>query len=568
MKVGVGGGTRGRWRDRPHECKEGCNPPDLDLSSWDFLSLSVPLSCARLFNLGGSGIERIVVESRPWLSGRLAEMPGVTGRVLLAGLFHQTNAFVDGRTGLEDFEIKRGEEILQSGAFPIAGVSEIGLENGWEILPVVGMGAMPGATVADAVVDLFWAEFTAVADSEAAGGIDGVFLVLHGSMVSESLPDVEGEILRRIRGIDGLSDVPVCGVMDPHANFTEAMARQSDGLIAVRENTPTDSREAASLAALILDGLMRTEDRPATVWNHPPIMWPPSASAADEEPMLALEARAREIEAELPDVLAVNVLVGFPFADVPEAGVSFSAVTSGDLEMTRAALRELNVMASSVREAGTPSLWSLDEAMAHLEGHRDGPILLIESSDDVGVGAPGDATRVLRALVERDVPDAGVIINDPETVATLEDAQPGERRAVEIGGKSGVMWAAPLPLEVEMVSRSDGRFKAEARTGLPVGSASGEFHMGPCAVVRHEGVRVLLTSRRTPSSDLAQWRSQGIDPENLFVIAVKAATEHRQAYLPIARASYALDLPGPCAENLGRLPFENVGRPIYPLDDL
>lgn len=79
---------------------------------------------------------------------------------------------------------------------------------------------------------------------------------------------------------------------------------------------------------------------------------------------------------------------------------------------------------------------------------------------------------------------------------------------------------------------------------------------------------MLLTSRRAPPSDLAQWRSQGIDPEDLFVIAVKAATEHRRAYGPIARASYVLDLPGPCAENLRRLPFENVSRPIYPLDEL
>jgi microcystin degradation protein MlrC len=38
---------------------------------------------------------------------------------------------------------------------------------------------------ADAVVDLFWAEFRAVAGSEATEGIDGVFLVLHGAMVSE-----------------------------------------------------------------------------------------------------------------------------------------------------------------------------------------------------------------------------------------------------------------------------------------------------------------------------------------------------------------------------------------------
>jgi microcystin degradation protein MlrC len=92
--------------------------------------------------------------------------------------------------------------------------------------------------------------------------------------------------------------------------------------------------------------------------------------------------------------------------------------------------------------------------------------------------------------------------------------------------------------------------------------------MRPCAVVRNRGVRVLLTSRKTPPFDLGQWRSQGIHPEELFAIGVKAAVAHRQAYDKVARASYALDTPGPCAENLRRLPFRNIRRPVYPLDEI
>ena len=92
--------------------------------------------------------------------------------------------------------------------------------------------------------------------------------------------------------------------------------------------------------------------------------------------------------------------------------------------------------------------------------------------------------------------------------------------------------------------------------------------MGPCAVVRHGGVLVLLTSRRTPPIDLGQWRSQGVEPEDLFVMGVKATVEHRPAYDAIAKASYIVDLPGPCAQDLKRLPFRRVSRPIHPLDDL
>lgn len=65
-----------------------------------------------------------------------------------------------------------------------------------------------------------------------------------------------------------------------------------------------------------------------------------------------------------------------------------------------------------------------------------------------------------------------------------------------------------------------------------------------------------------------KWRSQGVDPEGLFAISVKAATEHRQAYGPIAKASYTVEVPGPCTEDLRRLPFGRVSRPICPLDDL
>lgn len=487
-------------------------------------------------------------------------------RVLLAGLFHQTNTFVSGRTSLEDFEIFRGGEMLQAvdTVSPLAGVVDAAGENGWEVLPALDMRAASGATVADPVVDLFWAEFRAVVDRE-KGDIDGIFLVLHGAMVSESLHDVEGEILRRIRGIEHLSDVPVCGVMDPQANFTEAMGRQSDGLIAHRDNPLKDTKDAAILASTILDGLMQTENRPATVWDHPPIMWPPSGTVTDQEPMHALEARAREIEAETPGIAALNVLAGFPYADVPEAGVSFSAVTSGDLELSRGALRELNVIASSLREGGIPSLMLLEEAMARLEKHREGPVLLVEPSDNVGAGAAGDATRVLRALVENRVPEAGIIINDPQTVEILGDADPGYIRSVEIGGKSGEIGSEPLSLEVEVVSRSDGRFVSENPS---IFLTDRYVEMGDCILVRHEGVTILLTSHRTVPFDLGQWRSQGVEPEDLFVIGVKAATERETAYGPIATASYALDLPGPSAGNLKRLPFENVARPVYPLDDM
>ncbi len=100
---------------------------------------------------------------------RAREVPSAKKRVRVAGLFHQTNTFVCRRTDLEDLqdlEIRRGEEMVceETRASSVVGLVGTALENGWELLPVVDTWALPG--VADAVVDLFWAEFRTVADRE------------------------------------------------------------------------------------------------------------------------------------------------------------------------------------------------------------------------------------------------------------------------------------------------------------------------------------------------------------------------------------------------------------------
>jgi microcystin degradation protein MlrC len=84
-------------------------------------------------------------------------------------------------------------------------------------------------------------------------------------------------------------------------------------------------------------------------------------------------------------------------------------------------------------------------------------------------------------------------------------------------------------------------------------------------VVQHRGITILLTSIATAPFDLAQWRSQGITPEQLSIIGVKAAVAHRQAYNPIQCASYTLNTLGPCAPDLRVLPFTRVPAGVYPL---
>ena len=153
-----------------------------------------------------------------------------------------------------------------------------------------------------------------------------------------------------------------------------------------------------------------------------------------------------------------------------------------------------------------------------------------------------------------------------EAVQRLNDAKPGETRLLSIGGKGSKLDEGPVQVEATFVSRSDGRFTLEDRNSHLAASQGVNFDMGPSAVVKVDGITILLTTRKTPPFDLAQLRSQGIVPEELSYIGVKAAVAHRRAYDKIAAGSYTVTTAGPCTSDLTQLPYRRIRRPIFPLD--
>jgi microcystin degradation protein MlrC len=289
--------------------------------------------------------------------------------------------------------------------------------------------------------------------------------------------------------------------------------------------------------------------------------------------MRDLEALARKLEADHPNFYVVNVVGGFAFADTPDTGVSFSVSTVGDEAEAQAALDELCGLAWELRHKGNAVDPPLEAVMREATGGHNGasaepsgPIVLVEPSDNIGGGAPGDGTGLLRAFVKHGVTNAAICINDPEAVRALEGAAIGNSMTLSIGGKGSRLDEGPLLLEVTLVSRSDGRFELEDPQSHLASMSGMSYNMGPCAVVQHEGITILLTSRKTPPFDLGQWRTQGIEPEKKAFIGVKAAVAHRRAYDKIASRMLWVDTPGPCRSDLTKLPFNKVRRPVFPLD--
>ncbi len=491
-------------------------------------------------------------------------------RILCAGLFHETHTFVDEVTRWEDFQVVRGADVFKKlgDASPTDGFLEEAQRFGFEVIPTIDARAVPSGTVADAAFETFWSEFETRARPALAAGVDAIFLVLHGAMVTVSFPDVEGELLTRLRALPGAAQVPVFGVLDLHANVSARMCQLANGLVMYRENPHSDAKQAAQRATILLERCLREKIVPRMAWGRPPVVWAPPGTGTHADPMLGLRRFATELEQTHSEIWACNIAGGFAFADTRDTGFSVSVVTTAAPGEERRFLEEGARLAWSLRERGNIVYPRVDEVVAKLKSAPPvaGPVLLVEPADNIGGGAPGDCTSVLRALLAHGIERALVVINDPQAVAALADAAPGSTRQLAVGGRGSRLDPGPLSIAATFVSRSDGAFTLEDPQSHLASLSGTRFEMGPCAVVRSGGVTILLTSRKTPPFDLGQLRSQGLEPRAFAIIGVKAAVAHKRGYDPITAASYYVDTPGPCSSNLATLPYHRLRRPVWPLE--
>lgn len=489
-------------------------------------------------------------------------------RILLAGLFHETHTFVDEITRLKDYDILRGAALpaRRGDGSTVDGFLEVAEAEDWDIVPVVEYSALPSGTTDHAVFEQFWAELEAgLQRALADGGLDGIWLALHGAMVTTECVDPEGELLARIRAVPGAETLPLYGVFDLHATFTAAMAKHANGLVAYRENPHTDARDSAVRSARFLARALREKASPIMHARNAAIVWAPPGTGTADRPMRDLEAMARAIEAEDAEIWAVNIIAGYSFSDVPDAGVAFSLITTGDAEAAKAALDRLEALAVELRELGQPAEWDLDAALTEIATLEGGPYIVVEPADNIGGGAPGDDTAILRGFLRHGIRNAAVAIADAETVELLADAKPGDIRTVTLGGKASGLGAGPIEITATFVSRSDGQFTLEDRNSHLAAMQGIYIHMGASVVLEAEGVKILVNSRKTPPFDLGQFRSQGIVPESLTAIGVKAAVAHRRAYDPIAVKSYTVATSGPCTSVLTSLPYRRLRTPVFPI---
>lgn len=487
--------------------------------------------------------------------------------VLFGGLYHETHTFLSHKTGMDLFEeggIRTGKAAIdqnRGNGSPSAGFIEYAEKAGWRLLPTIQMAARPAGKVTDDVVALFFKHFLAALDRH-MNEIDGIFLVLHGAMVSEGSDDVEGLIFKTIRDqlkAAGRGDLPVGAVLDLHGNISQTMVENATVLRAYRENPHTDAYDAALAAAELLD---RAFAEPVLKPLHRPTKYviPPTGVGSANEPMKSILAAARAIEASDPDILVINVMAGYAYSDIADCGFSLNLITRGSIEAAEKHLDYLVGILEANIKAGYPAEDSLAMALSKADAlpPGNGPILLIEPADNIGGGTPGDATGLLGPLLDTGRNNILAALADREAVAQCFAAGKGQTVSLRIGGKTDHHHGDPILFSGTVEHLSDGVFGLENPKSHLASMGGTTIEMGRCAVVVNDQAKILLSERKTAPMDLGQFHSQGLRPEDATYVVIKAAVSHRAAYDSIMRAGFYVDSPGLCTSDLRRLPFTKL----------
>lgn len=491
----------------------------------------------------------------------------MTFRVLSAEISHETNTFSIRPTDLAAFRAHTfldGRDAVAARGdanTELAGLRDVARAHGWSHRHAGSAMAGPGGRVTEEAFEAILAPLL-----DAAGqGWDGIALLLHGAMVTETHEDGEGEILARLRAIFGLG-LPVAVTLDPHANVTAAMCERAQILVSHTTYPHVDTRATGRRAAELLHHAMTGAARPHTVRVQPPMLEEANGGRTDMGPMIERQALARAFEAR-PEVLAVSINGGFPNADILEAGPTVLVCGTGDTAPLEAVARELTGDVWDRRREVLNRYLSVGEAARMAAKWRPGagPLVIADYADNPGAGAYGDATALLSALLEAGVEDAcfGPLV-DPEAARALQREEVGAEVALAIGGRTAPGMGGG-PLQVTGTVRWTG-------PGLVTGSGSmmrgTTRDFGPTAVLRVGGIDVLVVSLAHQMLDLEQFRAFGIDPAARGVVALKSMQHFRAAFGPIAGRIAVCDSGALCTQRFERMPYRNVRRPIWPLDDV
>ena len=488
-------------------------------------------------------------------------------RIAIGQLWQETNTFnpiATTRADFEQFGVLRGAELVER----MADTNELGgfiqALREWQERPeIVGLARLPAWPSGIATADTFqWLREELVSALAKQMPVDGVLLALHGAMVAEGTPDVEGGILSAVRAMIG-AERPLVATLDLHANVTRQMVQNADALVLYHTAPHIDVFETGLRAARVLRRILCDGARPVTAFQKLPVVFPAERANTEDATSVSYEFKRRlqALEAS-PGVLAAGLATVQPWLDIPELGSAVLVVTNGNSALAE---RECAAFADEVwrrRNDYLPVLTSVEEAVRLAYENADGLVVLSDSADATTSGAPGDSTWLLQELLKYQWPRLALVpLVAPDLAAEARRIGQGATLTTSLGGVRDRRFGKSISVHAQVERLFDARFILSGHLAKNLA-----IDMGPSAVLQVGNVHVIVTSRTGPHFAPELFKAAGFDPFAASVLVAKSPCGFRAAYQKHAKRIILVKAPGCAPSDFWNYEYRHIPRPLWPWD--
>jgi microcystin degradation protein MlrC len=472
-------------------------------------------------------------------------------RIAIAGLAIESSTFSPALTKEEAFHAKYGTQVFTT--YPFFGVDSPLRQRAVWIPALIGKSLPGGAVTREAYESLVKQTLDSLKKN---APYDGLYFDIHGAMSVVGLDDPEGDLITRIRKVIGNKTI-ISTSMDLHGNVSWRLAENTDLITCYRMAPHEDAMETKRRAVQnLLDRIESGKGKPAfKAWIPIPVLLPGEKTSTRIEPAKTVYQAVAPAAAQ-PGIIDAAIWVGYAWADEPR-NHAVVMVTGDDKEKVSRTAEQLAKSFWDARSgyafvAPTDNLeGSLNKAIASSKH----PFFISDSGDNPTAGGAGDVTWTLTEILKRKEFKSE---NGPSLIYASIPGPELVKKAMAVGvgghvdGLAGAAvdarYAPPVRLAGTVESIEKGDRDAEVEVVVKVGS-----------------VHVIVTQKRKPYHKEKDFTRLGLNPRKSDIVVVKIGYLEPELYA--MRADWILALtPGGVDQNLERLPYKRIERPMFPLD--
>ena len=473
-------------------------------------------------------------------------------KIAICGIGIESSTFSPAVTKLDAFKVRRGEENFDSYPFLSEGTP---LRNAANWIPLLRARSIPGGIVERETYESLTKEILELLQQE--GPFDGIFFDIHGAMSVQDLDDPEGDLIERIRKVVG-NHVMISTSMDLHGNVSKKLAKFSDLITCYRMAPHEDALESKERAAQnLVDRLTNGLGKPPfKAWVKVPILLPGEKTSTRVEPAKSLYSQIPDLVSQ-EGIIDAGIWMGYPWADEPRNHAVVMAVGDNE-ELVGNVAHQLALNMWNVRnefQFVAPTT-TLDEALSQAISSDKRPFFISDMGDNPTAGGSGDVTWTLEKLLHYDelqkenAPKVVYAsIPGPDLIQNASKSKIGQKISGTVGALVDDRYAPPIKLNGILMSYKEGDSNAEIELVIRIGN-----------------IDVIVTKKRKPYHYIRDFTDLGIDITSSDIVIVKIGYLVPQLYE--AQNGWLMALtPGGVDQDLKRLEYKRISRPMHPLDN-